>query len=338
MTQFRLHGANPEKLCEAFGINPPGKIHDFSTNTNVLPWPGEFDADISALLEEYPDDESSCVRAVIAERNRCAAGNVLVTNGSNEAIYLLASWQGGRTNYLLQPLYGEYGRALNAYGAQIHSVLSLDEVDDKASAVWICNPCNPTGAFIENDILASVITAHPSTLFVIDEAYRELMYDQPEPFDFTLYENTVLLRSLTKIYRLCGARIGYVLAHQHITDKLRRRQPTWSVNALAQRAAAAFLADTDYPIRSRAYYGAETRRLADALRESGWNVLPTRVNFFLVETEDDEALISFLLKRGIAVRHTRNFEGLDGGYVRIAARTAEEDDLLIAAMREYRGR
>ena len=73
----------------------------------------------------------------------------------------------------------------------------------------------------------------------------------------------------------------------------------------------------------------------ETLREAGYAVRPTCANFFLVETPDDEDFIRFMLERGIVVRHTRNFAGLDGKFVRIAARTKDEDDLLIEAAREY---
>ncbi len=63
--------------------------------------------------------------------------------------------------------------------------------------------------------------------------------------------------------------------------------------------------------------------------------MPTSVNYFLMVTDNDEKLIHFLLGHSIVVRHTRNFPGLDGKYVRIAARTRVENDLLIAALRDY---
>ena len=64
--------------------------------------------------------------------------------------------------------------------------------------------------------------------------------------------------------------------------------------------------------------------------------MPTCVNYFLMETGDDAGLMKFLLQKGIVVRHTRNFPGLDGKYVRIAARTRLENDVLISALRDYR--
>ena len=92
--------------------------------------------------------------------------------------------------------------------------------------------------------------------------------------------------------------------------------------------------DKDFAAGTRAYYRQEVPRLMEGLQKAGYIVLPTCVNFFLLETADDEELMTYLLQRGIVVRHTRNFPGLDGRYIRIAAGTAKNNDLLIKTMRE----
>ena len=143
------------------------------------------------------------------------------------------------------------------------------------------------------------------------------------------------LRSLTKIYDLCGARVGALVSHEAAVEKIKARQPEWSVSGLAQQAALWRAGDETLKARTREYYAREIPRLTAALREAGYAVRPTCANFFLVETPDDEDFIRFMLEHGIVVRHTRNFAGLDGKFVRIAARTKDEDDLLIAAAREY---
>ena len=335
--EFRLHGANPEKLYELFGLQMPERLYDFSTNTNAVAQRGGFVPDLRAALEDYPDDECLALRALLAEATGAAPENILVTSGSNESIYLIASYEAARENRILQPVYGEYLRALKNFGAAPLNIFDLRAAKLPAEgAVWLCNPCNPTGGFIPDGELDEIAARHPRTLFIVDEAYRDFIWTDEALAPYRPRPNVVRLRSLTKTYNLCGARIGYILADAEMTERLRRRQPSWSVSGLAQQAALFFLADATLLRRTKDYYAAEMPRLISAVNGAGFPTLPSCVNYFLAAVNDDERFIRFMLERGIVVRHTRNFPGLDGRYVRIAARTRPENDILLAAMEDYR--
>ena len=157
----RPHGGNPEKLYEAVGLPLPATILDFSTNTNVLPWRGwdeSLDLELRRCLAFYPDDDAAALRLEIAEGEsravkNCSVDNVLVVNGSNEAIYLIASFFGGKKTALWQPVYGEYLRALSAYGADVRNVFAPESLPVGTEAFFLCNPCNPTGGYIEKEVL-----------------------------------------------------------------------------------------------------------------------------------------------------------------------------------------
>ena len=335
--EFRLHGANPEKLYELFGLPMPERLYDFSTNTNAVAQRGGFAPDLRAALEDYPDDECLALRALLAEATGAAPENILVTSGSNESIYLIASYEAARENRILQPVYGEYLRALKNFGAAPLNIFDRRAAKLPAEgAGWLCNPCNPTGGFIPDGELDEIAARHPRTLFIVDEAYRDFIWTDEAPAPYRPRPNVIRLRSLTKTYNLCGARIGYILADAEMTERLKRRQPSWSVSGLAQQAALFFLADGTLLRRTKDYYAAEMPRLISAVNGAGFSTLPSCVNYFLAAVDDDERFIRLMLERGIVVRHTRNFPGLDGRYVRIAARTRPENDILIAAMEDYR--
>lgn len=334
--EFRAHGANPEKLYAAAGLPTPAKIYDFSTNTNAVPQRAGFVPDLRAALEDYPDGDCLALRETLAREFGAPAENIAVTSGSNEAIYIIASYTAARENLILQPVYGEYRTALSAYGARTRNIFSLAEAEGaRGAAVWLCNPCNPTGALISDAELDAAAERNPETFFIIDEAYRDFVWTEELPRAVKIHPNVVRLRSLTKIYDLCGARIGALVSHESAVEKIKARQPEWSVSGLAQQAALWRAGDETLKARTREYYAREIPRLTGALREAGFSVRDTCANFFLMEISDDEDFILFMLERGIVVRHTRNFAGLDGKFVRIAARTKDEDDLLIAAAREY---
>jgi threonine-phosphate decarboxylase len=353
----RSHGANPEKLYQAMGLPMPERIFDFSTNTHFLPWEGDLGIgmgiDLRRRLASYPDDEAMELRRVIMERENEIANenpfvektfpeNILVVNGSNEAIYLVASFFGGKKTALWQPVYGEYARALSAYGAKVQNVFKAEDLAEDTEAFCLCNPCNPTGGYVEREVLENLLRRYPRTLFVVDEAYVDFLRGEHRRLDFVRNQNVIVLRSLTKIFHLCGARIGYVLACETRVAQLKARQPTWSVNALAQAAALAFLKDKEFSRKTRDFYAEETPRFIAGIEKAGFTVLPTRTHFFLVQVEEvrgeggDRSLISFLLKRGLVVRHTRNFPGLDGRYIRVSTRAPEENELLVRALSDFK--
>jgi threonine-phosphate decarboxylase len=346
----RGHGANPEKLYRAMGVSiPSGTIVDFSTNANVFPWGGwdGFEFDLRRCLASYPDDESTELRRVVAEREtraveNCSTENVLIVNGSNEAIYLIASFLAGKRTAVRQPAYGEYLRALSAFGAEVCDVFEMEDLPGDTEALFLCNPCNPTGEYLESEWLEVLFERHPRVLFVVDEAYVDFLSfpsssfpaDSRRKLDFLRFRNVVVLRSLTKIFHLSGARVGYVLACEERVAQLRSRQPTWSVNAVAQAMALNFMKDKGFIRGTREFYAAETPRFIAEIESAGFRVLPTRTNFFLVEVADDQKIIRALLERGFVVRHTRNFPGLDGRFIRVATRVPEENDMLVRALCE----
>ncbi|MBR4195930.1 MAG: pyridoxal phosphate-dependent class II aminotransferase [Synergistaceae bacterium] len=318
-----LHGANPENLYRAFNIPIPAKILDFSTNTNIIAWP-EMSLEAESLASNYPDPECVKLREIISERENISPSRILFTNGINQAIFLLSELFPDSTA-ILQPCYTEYRRAFRKAG----DIFTLDDAGNFGHVI-ITNPNNPTGKFIPD--LSRIIMKYPDTLFIIDEAYIDfLMTGKPERLiDFP---NVIILRSLTKIFHLSGARIGYVIADGDIISAMKERLPSWSVNAFAQELAVRFLADGEFLRRTREFYRVNTPLFADGLRDAGFSVMDSDVHYFLVKVNDDIEMIRRLLTRGIAVRHTRNFAGLDGKYIRVATRHPEENNILVSAMK-----
>ncbi|MDR1481327.1 MAG: pyridoxal phosphate-dependent class II aminotransferase [Synergistaceae bacterium] len=323
-----LHGANPRNLYRLFGIEMPERVLDFSTNTNVIEWGGSWDFPIKDRLSNYPDGECLRVRELIASAEGCSPDSILVTNGSNEGIYLIASYFSGMRASFMDPLYGEYRRAAQAYGAvEVQS-------GEKPDVSFICNPCNPTGAYIERDDMRETVSSSRETLFVVDEAYIDFLRCGHRPLSPLEHPNLIVLRSLTKIYHLSGARIGYLLAPDEWIRRLKARQPSWSVNSLAQDVAVRFLEDRDFVRKTRSFYAEETPRFISSLINAGFEVAPSMMNFFLVRVQNDMETIAALMKRGIIVRHTRNFKGLDGRFVRVATRAPEDNDYFVKCIRE----
>ncbi len=322
-----IHGANPENLYHAFNIPIPDKIIDFSTNTNILSWP-DIHINLEELASHYPDPDCNSLRRIISERENVSMNRILFTNGINETIYLLAQSLSG-TTAILHPCYSEYKRAFRTS----HDAFRLDDAG-RFNNFILTNPNNPTGKYIPD--LSRIIMQYPDTMFIIDEAYIDFLIHDSVCERLCEFKNVILLRSLTKFFHLSGVRIGYVIANEDVISELKTRQPTWSVNAVAQELAERFLNDKTFYADTKKFYRKNTPAFIDSLRASGFNVIDSDVHYFMIQVDDDISMIRHLLMNGIAVRHTRNFAGLNGRYIRVATRQPKENKLFHDAMLKYR--
>lgn len=334
--KWRSHGANPDKMYQQAGIEMPESVLDFSTNTNVVKTDMNLSLDVEALISEYPDDESVDIRRRLAYIHDLVPENFLVVNGTNSAIYMIASIYGNLA--ILQPTYSEYEKAALVHGKKVINISSMNELPEDTGLLVICNPNNPTGRYFQKEELEKIVKecAGKDIDVMIDEAYVDFLKCRHNQLYPGLLDNVFILRSLTKIYHLSGIRLGYVISGIDKIKALKELQPTWSVNSIAQAVGIRYLQDDSIKPAVREYYTEETRRLTDAVRDIGYRLIPSEVHYFLMEVDDDEKLICFMLKKGIVIRHTRNFPGLDGAYVRICTREKESNDLLIEALREYK--
>jgi threonine-phosphate decarboxylase len=314
----------------------------------------------------YPEPEPSGLEAQIAAMYGIQPDEVCVTNGATEAIYLIAQTFRGMKSYVLQPTFSEYADASRLHGHTVKSIYSLDNIDDNADIVWLCNPNNPTGEARPENKLKELIKTHPSVCFVIDRSYEDFTYKKLfSAAEAAEWPQVILLHSATKRYAIPGLRLGYITASAALLQQIRIQRMPWSVNALAIEAgyflfqdhpsAPSFFSDAHSaePCAENASQSdapppfpalnellAETERLRNAIENLKIaEVWPTDTHFFLMRLKTGK---SALLKKylaeehGILIRNASNFEGLDDSFVRIATQTPEENSLLIKALEAWR--
>lgn len=349
------HGANPRQLYERFGIPVPETYIDFSVNTNpyVLPlsrWPSQ--ADFCSWAMEYPDPDASPLVDSLARIEGVTPERVLIANGASECIYLLGQLFSQKRVGIAEPTFSEYHRACEAHGCKIVSIVSdekrswkyklseLTTLLEDIDVFFLCHPNNPTGTVMtEEELYALLMAAEKTKTFVvIDEAFYHFW-----PNGFTAlqwvndFSHLIVLRSLTKIHHLAGARIGYMVADGTIIEQVKALQPPWSVSRLAQQLALHFLPMNEFVAQTKRMIAAERERITTILREYGYYVSPSVVNFYLLRlpNRSTEALLSHLLREGLIPRHTMNFRGLDGKYLRLAVKTKEENDQLLHVLKRW---
>jgi histidinol-phosphate aminotransferase len=209
-------------------------------------------------------------------------------------------------------------------------------IDDTTRLVFVCNPNNPTGTAVRSRELEKFLDAvPPTTLVVLDEAYREFVTDPDVPDGLEVMSgrpNVAVLRTFSKAWGLAGLRVGYLIAEDPaVADAVRRTNVPFSVSLLAQAAAVAALA-SEAEVRNRcAAVVAERARLTDALRDRGEAVADSQANFVWLPLGEQAAPLAAALEARAII--TRPFAG-EG--IRVTVGTPEEDDLFLAALDDVR--
>ena len=194
----------------------------------------------------------------------------------------------------------------------------------------------PTGAVVPPAGLQRLLHDFPDTLFVLDEAYCDLLpYPQWTP-ETLARGNLIVLRSMTKVWGLAGLRLGYALADKAIAGPLRAAKPPWNVNACAQATGLAVIADGGHHEAVLDLLRTGREELVEAIGAYGFPVLASETGFFLIEVGDPAGVRRRLLEHGCLVRDCTSF-GLPR-YVRVSARHPEQNRQLVQAFADLAGR
>ncbi len=344
-----VHGGFDQAELERIGIESE-EILDFSVCTNPAGAPRGIMRDVLVKdISRYPDSRSTLLRREITRIHGVSEKNVLVSAGSTELIRLatMAYIEENDKVLLVEPTYGEYRLSCEIAGADVKSFFTLakdgfrpdiNELVDRIKAetfkiIFLCNPNNPTGYYLNSDEFEKILSAASGSLVVLDEAYLSFVdriWSSPE----YIYEtNLLILRSMTKDYALAGLRLGYAVAGEEILSVLSSICPPWNVNAVAQKAGVAALQRADYLEKSRELVFREKNYLVTNLKKLGFNYIPSDANFFLVKVENAaEFRMRLLNRKKILVRDCTSF-GLPK-YIRIAPRSHNQNRQLITAIKE----
>lgn len=295
-------------------------------------------------LTRYPEPDAASLKRLLARRYEVEVDNIVVTNGSITAFYLLAQAAKGAKSMIAIPSFSEYEDACRLYDHELSFFATTDDLSELnlegQDFCWICNPNNPDGRLIHRTELLALIAANRQTQFIIDQAYVAFTTeDMLKPSDVKANPNLILVQSISKAYNIPGLRIGYLVASPAITAEVNRYLIPWSVNAVAVEASKYILihpAQFTLPIRK---WQRETAELIYQLNKlDGLEVVPSATTFFLVRLKKGVAadLKKYLWdNHGILIRDAGNFRGLDESYCRLSTQTTDENQQLTAAIRDW---
>ena len=325
---------------------------DYSANTNPLGTPpGVLQAITRALpqLDRYPDPYCRRLVRAIAAFEQVPEHFILCGNGAADLIYAYCSAVNPRTAVELAPTFAEYSLGLERTGCRMERYILRAENDfdpdegfpafleeKRPEAVFLCTPNNPTGRLIPPTLLKRVLrycAEHGARLF-LDECFLDLSDDGVSMKDCLHdWPQLLILKAFTKSYGMAGIRLGYCLcADGALLGEMAKSTQPWNVSSLAQAAGVAALKEQAFLQQTRALIRTERQWLMGELAALGFRVCPSKANFLLLHGPED--LHQALARRGIAIRRCGNYYGLDNGWYRIAVRQHEENEILVAAMKQ----
>jgi histidinol-phosphate aminotransferase len=305
-------------------------------------------------LNGYPDADATQVRRALAERHNIRGAQIVFGNGAAEllrsAIYLLAA--GGAEVVVPRPTQLLYTTLASRAGAQVVEPGMPDDgpdmdalvrsVSERTRVLMLCNPNDPTGAYIPSERLGELLSRLPDHVHVLlDESYVQFQDVEPEDACMSLVEafpRLIVVRSFSRIYGLSGIRAGYAVGAPSATALLGALAPALGVNALTQAGVLQALRVGDADIRRRRETVIEERtRVLDALTALPLTASASQANFVWMSADGltGEQLADRLEGSRVVVADGKELG--DARYVRAAIRDRHAADRLLWGLGEALG-
>jgi threonine-phosphate decarboxylase len=348
MQEFQLHGGDVYRRAG---------LLDFSANINPLGMPASVrEAAVRGVQESerYPDPENEKLTRAYAQFHGVNREAIVFGNGAAELIRALPLCLRAKRGGLVFPCFGEYEAGMKLAGTEVEEVsysgAKAGKIPQGLDLVMIGNPSNPDGRVFSRDEIARLAGAYPDTYFCVDESFLPFCADAGERSCIPClkeYRNLLVLRSFTKICAMPGLRLGALLTgNRQISRSVRNFLQPWTVSRPAQNAGLASLSEKDFVSRTVRFLDGERPWLTGKIKELPYVdfVLPSPANFLLFHAreEQEHSLYRQLLDEGIQIRDCASFRGMQTlsdaaektGWYRIAVRTRNENERLLAAMRK----
>lgn len=303
----------------------------------------------------YPDGNGFYLKKALSDKLAVPVNMITLGNGSNDVLDVIARvfLTTGRESVYSEYAFVVYAIATQSVGAtaQVAKAYSVDSIDayghnleamaklvnEKTSVVFIANPNNPTGTWLEPDQLEQFIKKLPNhVIVVLDEAYGEYL-EQSNSVDtikwLERYPNLIITRTFSKAYGLAGLRVGYAVSHPDIADLLNRVRHPFNVNSLGLVAAEAALNDEAYIEQSRELNQQGLGQLSDGFKQLGLNYIPSIGNFIAVNVGDKAGSIyTKLLHEGVIVRPISAYKMPQ--HLRVSVGLQRENEVFLSALKK----
>jgi len=278
------------------------------------------------VLDKYPDGKSKDLRKSISKTYKCNSEKIICGAGSDEVIQMICQLFLNPKDEVILPkysflMYRIYSKIVGAkviFAKEINFKISIKEilkkVTRKTKIVFIANPNNPTGTYLNRkEVLQLRKKLNKKILLVIDDAYAEYMKNKDYSSALDLFknnENVFILRTFSKIFGLASLRVGWGYGSKKIINALNMIKPPFNVNGIAQIAAVESLKDKQFINKSIKHNLFYARNIKKFLEIYGIYSNPVSANFLLLDFKkcrySAKYLYERLKKKGIILRSTED--------------------------------
>lgn len=339
------HGANPQLLFQQLKIPIPEQMIDFSENVNFAGLPftiKERWGELLPLIESYPHPQGEPFLSAIAKYHAIHKNAVFVSNGAAEIFTLLAIIWAKKRVIIVHPTFSEYERTLEEQQVEIIHLQTLNIENwtlpmqkirsqmTRAQAIYLCTPNNPTGVLPPTKQLKEIIelSGKYQCYVVLDEAFIDWVGEENSFIPYVEKNPYVIIsRSMTKMYSLAGIRLGYAVASPKIVQQLEALASHWHVNALAAEIGVRCLEQQEYRNATIIHAKQQRQKFEKVLHRLGCVTTKSVTNYICFQLPQPEKSRDFyldMLLKGMVIRHTENYRGLEGQWFRIGMKTSEK--------------
>ena len=303
----------------------------------------------SSNINRYPDSNGYELKNILADRHAVDTNSITLGCGSNEILELIASAYLDSDSSAIYSQYAflVYALAIQRCGAEHIVVEASDFAHDldamrksiqaNTKVVYLANPNNPTGTYIEKTVLINFLNNIPSSIIVVlDEAYSDYISLKDYPDGISLlnqYPNLVVTKSFSKAYGLGGLRIGYSVSSPDVADILNRVRPPFNVSSISLEAAKASFLDEEYIKDTVTLNTSGMQQMCNTFNELDIKFISSVANFISFKSPyDTVSLNKDLLNKGFILRPISNYGMSD--FLRVSIGLESENEEFLSAFKK----
>ena len=343
-------GKPEDELKRELGLSDVVKL---ASNENPL-GPSEL---VLAAVEKasrdlcrYPDGNGFALKRALADKYSQDIDRITLGNGSNDVLELIVrAFCDTESEVVFSEFaFAVYPLATKAVGAKAvvtpaknwgHDLEAMaNAITDKTKVVFIANPNNPTGTYLDSLSVQRFLEQVPeNVLVVLDEAYCEYidLADFPDSLPLLKkYPNLIVTRTFSKAWGLAGLRVGFSLSHPDVANVLNRVRQPFNVNSIALAAAETVLSDKEYLAKSVQVNNDGMAQITQGLQDLSVDFIPSVGNFVCANVGDAATVNDGLLKAGVIVRPVANYGMIN--YLRVSIGLASENQRFLDVLGQLR--